>query len=171
MPDIELAGVSDAEYKHDAVTVGLRWQFAAPPPPPAPAPPPEPAAPPPPPETAPPAPAPCPEASFVVYFDWDRSNLNAAAVETIEAALSRAQQCAYSAVSVIGHTDTSGSNAYNVGLSNRRAGVVRDALTARGVPAELIAMEGHGETDLAQPTRDGMREPLNRRTAVTIRFR
>ena len=37
--------------------------------------------------------------------------------------------------------------------------------------AELIATEARGETDLARPTADGVREPLNRRTAVTISFR
>jgi OmpA-OmpF porin, OOP family len=48
--------------------------------------------------------------------------------------------------------------------------VVRDALVARGINAGSIRTEARGETDLAQPTRDGVREPLNRRTAVTISF-
>ena len=72
---------------------------------------------------------------------------------------------------MVGHTDTSGSNQYNQGLSERRAGVVRDALVARGIAAGSITAQAHGESDLAQPTRDGVREPLNRRTAVTISFR
>jgi outer membrane protein OmpA-like peptidoglycan-associated protein len=72
---------------------------------------------------------------------------------------------------VIGHTDTSGSTQYNQGLSERRASVVRDALVARGIGAGSITTQAHGETDLARPTRDGVREPLNRRTAVTISFR
>ena len=48
---------------------------------------------------------------------------------------------------------------------------VRDALVARGMAAGSITADARGETDLAQPTRDGVREPLNRRTAVTISFR
>ena len=51
------------------------------------------------------------------------------------------------------------------------ASVVRDALVARGISAASIQTQAHGETDLARPTRDGVREPLNRRTAVTISFR
>jgi OOP family OmpA-OmpF porin len=156
----------DADYEHQAVTVGLRWQFAAPEPPPPPPPPPAPPPPPPPPPVAT-----CPTSEFVVYFEWDRSNLNQAALETIDAAVNRARQCNVGGVVVVGHTDTSGSAQYNIGLSERRASVVRDALVARGIAAGSISSQARGETDLARATRDGVREPLNRRTAVTISFR
>jgi outer membrane protein OmpA-like peptidoglycan-associated protein len=49
--------------------------------------------------------------------------------------------------------------------------VVRDALVARGIPAGSITTQARGETDLARATADGVREPLNRRTAITISFR
>jgi len=157
----------EADYAHSAVTVGLRYQFAAP------------AAPvvvPPvvqPPVIQPPVvqPAACPTSEFVVYFEWDRSNLNQAALETIDAAVNRARQCNVSGVVVVGHTDTSGSPTYNQGLSERRASVVRDALVARGIGAGSVTSQARGEADLARATRDGVREPLNRRTAVTISFR
>ncbi|MGQ0533332.1 MAG: alpha/beta hydrolase [Caulobacteraceae bacterium] len=126
---------------------------------------------PPPPAPAPPPPVACPTAEFVVYYEWDRANLNQAALDTIDAAVTRARQCNVSEVVVVGHTDSSGSTAYNQGLSERRAGVVRDALVARGISALAIRTESRGETDLARPTRDGVREPLNRRAAVTFRFR
>lgn len=160
------AATFDAEYEHEAITLGLRYQFAAPPPPP---PPPAPVAPPPPPP--PPVAVACPTSEFVVYFEWDRSNLNQAALETIDAAVARARQCNVGGVVVVGHTDTSGSAQYNIGLSERRASVVRDALVARGIGAGSITTQARGETDLARATRDGVREPLNRRTAVTISFR
>ena len=159
--------VTEGDYEHQALTVGLRYQFAAPapayvaPPPVAP-----PVTPPPPPPVAT-----CPTSEFVVYFEWDRSNLNQAALETIDAAVNRARQCNVSGVVVVGHTDTSGSPTYNQGLSERRASVVRDALVARGIAAGSISAQARGESDLARATRDGVREPLNRRTAVTISFR
>ncbi|HVY03214.1 MAG TPA: outer membrane beta-barrel protein, partial [Caulobacterales bacterium] len=149
-----------ADYDHQAVTAGLRWQFAPPPAPP----------PPPPPAEAPPPVQVCPANEFKVYFEWDRSNLNAAAMDTINHAIAQAKACNVSTVSVKGYTDTSGSAKYNIGLSNRRAAVVRDALVSGGIPATLITTEGLGETDLDKPTKDGVREPLNRRTAVTISF-
>ena len=174
-PSAEIDGIIDFEgpqpftfsgdYTHQAVTVGLRYQFAAPAPPPPPPPPPLPPPPPPPPVAT------CPQSDFVVYFEWDRSNLNQAALETIDAAVNRARQCNVSGVVVVGHTDTSGSPQYNQGLSERRASVVRDALVARGIAAGSITTQARGETDLARATRDGVREPLNRRTAVTITFR
>ena len=113
----------------------------------------------------------CPQTDFVVYFEWNRSDLNQAAIETIDAAINRARQCNLANIVVVGHTDTSGSPQYNMGLSERRAGVVREALVARGAPASSITAQARGETELAQQTRDGVREPLNRRAAVTISFR
>jgi outer membrane protein OmpA-like peptidoglycan-associated protein len=164
MEDVEISGV-DVDYDHQAVTLGLRWQFGAAAPPPPPPPPPPPVSPPPPPPVTT-----CPASEFVVYFEWDRSNLNQAALDTIDAAVARAQQCNVGTVLVVGHTDTSGSTEYNQGLSERRSSVVRDALVARGVPASIISTDARGESDLARPTADGVREPLNRRTAVTITF-
>jgi len=113
----------------------------------------------------------CPTAEFVVFFEWDRSNLNQAAIETIDAAVNRARQCTVAGVVVVGHADTELSASYSQGISERRASVVRDALVARGIGAGSIRTEARGETDLARPTADGVREPLNRRTAVTITFR
>ena len=157
----DLDGRFDGDYEHQAATVGLRWQFAAPPPPPPP---------PPPPVVAAPVVQVCPAQDFKVYFEWDRSNLNSAATDTINAAAERAKACNVSTVHVVGFTDTSGSAKYNIGLSNRRAAVVSDALVGAGLPASIITQEGLGETNLDKPTADGVKEPLNRRTAVTISF-
>jgi OOP family OmpA-OmpF porin len=170
-PDVDISEAwgpgftSEVDYINQAVTVGLRWQFASP------APPPPPPAPPPPPPPPPPVATACPTGNFVVYFEWDRSNLTQDAVATIDAAVNQARRCNISGVVLVGHTDTSGSTAYNQGLSERRASVVRDALVARGIAAGSITTQARGETDLATPTRDGVREPLNRRTAITISFR
>jgi outer membrane protein OmpA-like peptidoglycan-associated protein len=153
----------EGDFEQQAVTLGLRYTFAPPPPPMA--------APPPRPEPRPAPSATCPQSDFVVYFEWDRSDLNQAAMDTINAAIQRARQCALRAVRVVGHTDTSGSAEYNDELSQRRAAVVRDALVAAGMSASIIAVEARGEADLARATGDGVREPLNRRTAVTIAFR
>lgn len=116
------------------------------------------------------APAQCPSVSTVVYFEYDRSNLNAAALGAIDAASQVASQCLVRQVVLEGHADTSGAVAYNAALSERRASAVRDALTARGFEATSLQTEARGETDLARATRDGVREPLNRRVAITIEF-
>ncbi|MEL7487907.1 MAG: OmpA family protein, partial [Pseudomonadota bacterium] len=108
--------------------------------------------------------------SFVVYFDYDKSNLTPEAANLISEASSRALENDVDTVVVTGNTDTSGSSAYNQALSARRAETVRQSLIANGIPADAIDMRALGETNLAKPTPDGTREPLNRRSEVTISF-
>lgn len=108
--------------------------------------------------------------NFTVYFDYDKSNLTPQASTLIQEAASRALQNDVDTVVVAGNTDTSGSSAYNQALSARRAAVVREALIANGISAAAIRTEAFGETNLAKPTADGVREPLNRRSEVTISF-
>ncbi len=88
----------------------------------------------------------------------------------IREAVSRARQFDVERVRVVGNTDTSGSSAYNQALSERRARVVRDALVAEGIPAGIISSQSLGESSPAKSTPDGTREPLNRRTEITILF-
>ncbi|MEO0399925.1 MAG: OmpA family protein [Pseudomonadota bacterium] len=108
--------------------------------------------------------------NFTVYFDYNKSNLTPEASNLVREAASRALSGDIDTVVVAGNTDTSGGAAYNQRLSERRAAVVRDALIANGVPADRIRTEANGESNLAKPTPDGTREPLNRRTEVTISF-
>jgi outer membrane protein OmpA-like peptidoglycan-associated protein len=92
-------------------------------------------------------------------------------MDTINNAVAAAKNCNVSTVNVTGFTDTSGSPTYNQALSERRAQVVTDALVAGGIPAGVVTSAGKGETELDKATKDGVREPLNRRSAVTISFR
>tara|TARA_X000000950_G_scaffold289312_1_gene411865 strand:- start:5147 stop:5494 length:348 start_codon:yes stop_codon:yes gene_type:complete len=108
---------------------------------------------------------------FVVYFEWDESDLTSEAAAVIDRAVRQIAargDCSVSTVGIGGHADRSGAAAYNVRLSARRAAVVRDALVARGVSADMISTEAFGETANARPTEDGVREPLNRRSEVRI---
>ncbi len=107
---------------------------------------------------------------FTVYFDYDKSNLTPQASTLVREASSRALENDIETVVVAGNTDTSGGSAYNQALSERRARAVRDGLIANGVSADRIRLEAFGETNLAKPTADGVREPLNRRADVVISF-
>jgi OOP family OmpA-OmpF porin len=118
------------------------------------------AAPPPPPPVAPP--------SFMVFFDWDRSNLSAQALNTIKQAAAAYKTKGNARVTATGHTDTSGPEAYNMALSLRRANAVKDALVREGVPATAISVVGRGEAGLLVQTADGVREPQNRRVEILI---
>jgi outer membrane protein OmpA-like peptidoglycan-associated protein len=67
---------------------------------------------------------------------------------------------------IAGHADRSGTEAYNLGLSERRASIVADTLSARGIPASSMTLEAYGETLPRVPTDDGVREPQNRRVEI-----
>jgi outer membrane protein OmpA-like peptidoglycan-associated protein len=75
----------------------------------------------------------------------------------------------YTRIEVNGYTDTSGTPSYNMGLSIRRARAVQAELVKDGVPQNVIAIQGFGETHLLVPTGPGVREPQNRRVEIIIR--
>lgn len=108
--------------------------------------------------------------SFTVYFDYKKASLLPAAETLIREAARRALENDIDIVTVSGNTDTVGSDAYNQRLSARRAEAVRRALIAAGIPADRIRTEALGETNLAKPTADEVREPLNRRVEIVIAF-
>jgi outer membrane protein OmpA-like peptidoglycan-associated protein len=113
----------------------------------------------------------CRNFTIAVYFDWDRDDLSQSARDNLDSALRRASGCAVRNVTLIGHTDTAHSAAYSRALSGRMAAAVSYYLVYRGMDAALIGATGRGETDLARPTADDVREPLNRRVEVTFTFR
>ncbi|MFO1081177.1 MAG: OmpA family protein [Reyranellaceae bacterium] len=116
----------------------------------------------------PPAPATVAPPSFMVFFDWDRSNLSQQALATIQQAANAFKTKGNARITATGHTDTSGPEAYNMALSLRRANAVKDALVRDGVPAQAISVIGMGEKGLLVPTGDGVREPQNRRVEIVI---
>lgn len=72
-------------------------------------------------------------------------------------------------VHVFGHTDDQGSAAFNQQLSERRAGAVGQALTAAGVDASRVRIEGRGESqpDTSNATADGRSK--NRRVEIYLK--
>jgi outer membrane protein OmpA-like peptidoglycan-associated protein len=122
------------------------------------------------PEAAPPPPPPAPAAapSYMVFFDWNRSNLSDQALNTIRQAAGAYKTKGSARITATGHTDKSGPEAYNMALSLRRANTVKDALVREGVPATAIAVIGRGESQPLVQTADGVREPQNRRVEIVI---
>lgn len=105
---------------------------------------------------------------FVVYFAHGKSTLNDEARASIAAAAQEYQRTGSARISVRAHTDTSGSDAFNQELSERREQAVADELVSQGVPQSAITGEALGETDLAVQTGDGVREAENRRVEIAL---
>lgn len=134
-----------------------------------------PAPPPPPPYVAPPPPPPpvvrpqpvCNTGPYIVFFDWDKSNLDGKATAVLDNAVAQYASCGNAKVMLAGHADRSGSATYNVGLSQRRNASVKSYLTGKGISDGAISTEAFGESKNLVQTADGVREPQNRRVEVS----
>ena len=129
-------------------------------------------APPPPPVFAPvaappPPPAPAPS-EFTAYFDFDSWTLTAEDLTVITNAINTARSGGQTHITVVGHTDTSGSADYNQKLSVRRANVAIEAMVDMGARRAAIQASGVGENDLAVQTPDNTKEAKNRRTVIGL---
>ncbi|MCK5554777.1 MAG: OmpA family protein [Alphaproteobacteria bacterium] len=109
------------------------------------------------------------QATFLVFFDWDKYSLSNSAKSVLSAVSKEIEgREDVKQIVVIGHTDTSGSKRYNKKLSLKRGNAVRKDLLSHGFSAHKIRIEGHGETDLLIKTPDNVREPENRRAQITL---
>jgi iron complex outermembrane receptor protein len=104
--------------------------------------------------------------SYLVFFDFNRSDLTPQAMSIVDQAAKNASSATISKIEVTGHTDTVGSDAYNMRLSRRRAEVVASQLEKDGIPSSEIEIIAKGKRDLLVPTADGVREPQNRRVQI-----
>ncbi len=150
-------GVHSDDYQKESVTVGLRYDLtadeepmeASPPPM---APPPPPAAP----------------AHFIIFFGFNKCNITSEADSVLSEAASAAKSMGSASVTIVGHTDTVGSNKYNQKLSECRAHAAASNLVGKGVPKGAISTSGRGETELMVQTGDGVKEPQNRRATIDL---
>jgi outer membrane protein OmpA-like peptidoglycan-associated protein len=71
-------------------------------------------------------------------------------------------------VSVVGHTDSTGSDAINDPLSRERAIAVRDYLSSRGVPPERITVDGRGSHESVQSNETESGRAANRRVEIFL---
>ena len=107
--------------------------------------------------------------SFMVFFDWDKSDLSSQALDTIQRAAAAYRTKGGAQIKASGHTDRSGPEVYNMALSLRRANAVKDALVRAGVKETDISVVGVGENEPLVKTADGVREAQNRRVEIVIR--
>jgi outer membrane protein OmpA-like peptidoglycan-associated protein len=106
--------------------------------------------------------------TFIVFFDFDKSNLTAEAQQVVGQAVNTAKTSGMVRVVVTGHTDTVGSRAYNQRLSERRANAVKAEMVREGLNAGDIMTVGKNFSDPLVPTGPGVREPQNRRAVIDL---
>lgn len=103
----------------------------------------------------------------IIYYEFDKGQ-SPETRATINRILDIGEFCNVDNIRVVGHTDSSGSAAYNLNLSKRRAKDARDELVRQGINSAVITSEGKGETEPFVDRGDGVKEQLNRRTEVLI---
>jgi len=109
-----------------------------------------------------------PPENYLVFFDLDQADVTPEGMSIVESAAADANEKPFTRIVVFGHADTSGTDQYNIDLSQRRAEAVESALIELGVQADTIETEALGETQPLVPTGDGVREPQNRRVEIVI---
>ena len=173
-PNVRMTDVTgrtfDSRFRSHSIMGGITFNFGAPPvvvPPPAPTPEPTPVWTPTPTPTPTPEPVVCTPGPYIVFFDWDKSDITAEAASILDNAISNYQNCGNAQVMLAGNADRSGSAKYNMGLSQRRNTSVTAYLTSHGIPDSAITSQAFGETMPRVPTADGVRELQNRRVEIT----
>ena len=107
--------------------------------------------------------------SLLFYFLNDSTELTAESKSHIPEVLSLVNKREFYEISIIGHTDTTGSDEYNMRLSSARAESVRETLLSGGIRSDRIELRYHGKRDPIIPTGDNVREPRNRRVEVIVK--
>ena len=102
----------------------------------------------------------------IVYFDFDNSNLSEVSIEEIKRFIANNKDVIKKFI-IVGHTDTVGTQEYNMTLSLERAEAVRDVLLNLEIKKENIKIFGKGENDLKIKTAEGIAHPANRRAEIS----
>lgn len=125
-----------------------------------------------------PAPAPAPKVAPMApakvtyaadaFFDFDKSVVKAEGKARLDALVEKLSGVDLEVLVAVGHTDATGSNAYNQKLSERRAAAVKAYLVSKGVDQARVYTEGKGETSpvASNATRAGRAK--NRRVEVEV---
>ncbi len=103
----------------------------------------------------------------IIYFDFDEFNLSKISLNTLKTFINKNKKDLSNYI-VFGHTDTKGSDEYNLRLSIKRAEAIKQILVSLGIDGNKISVLGKGEKDLAIKTPDNTKHPTNRRAEVKI---
>ena len=102
-----------------------------------------------------------------VNFNYDKSTLRPEDIAIIDQNAADLKEWGDIDVEVSGHTDSRGSDKYNMGLSLRRADAVRDYLITKGISAGRLTAKGYGESKPLESNATDEGRFKNRRIELT----
>ncbi|MBV4554176.1 OmpA family protein [Pseudomonas sp. SWRI102] len=103
-----------------------------------------------------------------VLFDFDQSDLTAAARGQLDGLVAKLSHANVASIRVVGHTDSVGTDTYNEGLSERRAGSVVEYLLTQGLAPDKLTSEGKGESEPVADNETDEGRAQNRRVELHI---
>jgi len=103
-----------------------------------------------------------------VLFEYDKAELKSGAMRSLEPLITFLREHPDRTLLIEGHTDSTGSDAYNSDLSQRRAEAVRDFLASNGISADRIVARGYGESYPVTTNTTEAGRQQNRRVEVVI---
>ena len=103
-----------------------------------------------------------------ILFAFSKSDIGDSAKQNLNKLVTALNDYPNTNIEIQGHTDSRGTDEYNMGLSQRRANAVRDYLVAQGISASRLTTRGFGESAPAysNDTPEGMAQ--NRRVEFLI---
>ena len=103
-----------------------------------------------------------------INFDFDKANIKPEAEPVLDAAVEVLKENTDVKVRVGGHTDSVGTDAYNQGLSERRAKSVRDYLVSHGIDSSRLTAVGYGESQPVADNKTADGRAQNRRVTLDV---
>ena len=105
-----------------------------------------------------------------VTFDFNSAALTRQGEQQLDILASAVKEVGLSqqVLTIEGHTDASGGEAYNQNLSERRAATVKNYLASKGVPAGIINASGRGESQPVADNKTAAGRAQNRRVEITV---
>ena len=108
-----------------------------------------------------------------IYYDYNKSNIKKEATIDLNNLVDLMNTYPSLEIELGSHTDSRGTDAYNMELSTKRAAAARQYIISKGIAANRISSKGYGETQLLNQCKNGINcddseHQLNRRTEVIV---
>ena len=103
-----------------------------------------------------------------VNFELNSARLTPSSREVLDAVAADLKKYPRLRIELQGHTDSTGSDSYNLDLSQRRAEAVRDYLIEQGVSPQQLTAKGYGETEPIADNSTAAGRAANRRVVMRV---
>jgi outer membrane protein OmpA-like peptidoglycan-associated protein len=103
-----------------------------------------------------------------IYFDFDKTTLKSESYVELNKVVDFLKQNGHVSIEISGHTDSKGSDEYNLNLSQGRSQAVVDYLASQGIDQSRLQARGYGETKPIDTNETDEGRANNRRVEFTI---